>query len=205
MASKTESELTVRGYNKAGKHHLRQVGVGLLVDRATSLPLYYTPYPGNLHDSKLFRRIIDEIFGVIRGFADGSKELTVVFDKGMNSDDYLTLIDENRQVHFITTYSTYFAEDLASLDPKHFEVLDTPKNRSLLLDECHTDLLKAYRTNLNLWGRERTVVLTFNPVTKRKKNPVGEAPRPSSTATATYAKTSISATGITGLGSRNRT
>lgn len=169
MASKTESELAVRGHNKAGKHHLRQVGVGLLVDRATSLPLYYKSYPGNLHDSKLFHRIIDEIFGVILGFADGSKELTVVFDKGMNSDDNLALVDENRQVHFITTYSTYFAQDLASLDPKHFEVLDTPKNRSLLLNECHADLLKAYRTKLTLWGSERTVVLTFNPVTKRKK------------------------------------
>ena len=50
MATQTKSELAVRGKNKAGKHHLRQVGVGLVLDRATSLPLYYKVYPGNLHD-----------------------------------------------------------------------------------------------------------------------------------------------------------
>ena len=96
MASKTKSELAVRGKNKAGKHHLRQVGVGLVLDRATSLPLYYKVYPGNLHHSKLFHRVIDELFGVIMGFAQGDRELTVVFDKGMNSEDNLALIDSQR-------------------------------------------------------------------------------------------------------------
>jgi transposase len=169
MATKTKSELAVRGKNKSGKHHLRQVGVGLLLDRVTSLPLYYTVYPGNLHDSKLFHQIIDELFGVIVGFAQGDKELTVVFDKGMNSEDNLSLIDSQRQIHFITTYSTYFAEHLARLDPKHFSLLDTAKNRKLRDKGREQDQLKAYRASLVLWGRERTVVVTFNPVTKRKK------------------------------------
>ena len=169
MASKTKSELAVRGKNKAGKHHLRQVGVGLVLDRATSLPLYYKVYPGNLHDSKLFHRVIDELFGVIMGFAQGDRELTVVFDKGMNSEDNLALIDSQRQIHFITTYSTYFAEELARLDPKHFIVLDTEKNRKLYAKGKGEDQLKAYRATLTLWRRERTVVVTFNPVTKRKK------------------------------------
>ena len=169
MASKTKSELAVRGKNKAGKHHLRQVGVGLVLDRATSLPLYYKVYPGNLHHSKLFHRVIDELFGVIMGFAQGDRELTVVFDKGMNSEDNLALIDSQRQIHFITTYSTYFAEELARLDPKHFIVLDTEKNRKLYAKGKGEDQLKAYRATLTLWRRERTVVVTFNPVTKRKK------------------------------------
>lgn len=169
MATETKSELAMRGKNKAGKHHLRQVGVGLVLDRATSLPLYYKVYPGNLHDSKLFHRVIDELFGVIMGFAQGERELTVVFDKGMNSEDNLALIDSQRQIHFITTYSTYFAEELARLDPKHFIVLDTEKNRKLRAKGKEEDQLKAYRATLTLWGRERTVVITFNPVTKRKK------------------------------------
>jgi len=169
MASKTDSELAVRGKNKSGKHHLRQVGVGLLLDRESSLPLYYKPYPGNLHDSKLFRRVIDELFGAIMGFAEGDRELTVVFDKGMNSEENIALIDGKRQMHFITTYSTYFAEHLARLDAKHFVPLDTPKNRRLREQGKEEDLLRAYRSTLELWGRKRTVVVTFNPVTKRKK------------------------------------
>jgi len=169
MATKTESDLAVRGHSKSGKHHLRQVGLGLLLDRESSLPLYYTTYPGNLHDSQLFFRVLDEMFGVVMGFADGRKDLTVVFDKGMNSKDNIELIDGRERIHFITTYSTYFAEDLARIKPKHFTVLDTSKNRRLGAMGKDADRLSAFRTTETLWGRERTVVITFNPATMRKK------------------------------------
>jgi transposase len=159
----------VRGYNKSGKHHLRQVGLGLLLDRTSALPLYYTTYPGNLHDSKLFHQVLDEMFGIMMGFAERERELTVVFDKGMNSEENLELIDSRRQIHFITTYSTYFAEDLAQIDTKHFVELDIQKNRQLRALGKDDDVLMAFRTTDTLWGRERTVVVTFNPVTMRKK------------------------------------
>ena len=169
MASKTESELAVRGHNKSGKHHLRQVGLGLLLDRASALPLYYTAYPGNLHDSTLFHQVLDEMFGAIMGFAEVEKELTVVFDKGMNSKENLALIDGRQQIHFITTYSTYFAEHLARLSAKYFEPLDIAKNRQLAASGKGADMLCAFRTIETLWGHERTVVVTFNPATMRKK------------------------------------
>ena len=169
MATKTESELAVRGHSKSGKHHLRQVGLGLLLDRESSLPLYYTTYPGNLHDSQLFFRVLDEIFGVIMGFADDKKDLTVVFDKGMNSKDNIELIDGRERIHFITTYSTYFAEDLARIKSKHFVPLDTAKNRRLAAMGKEADRLSAFRTIETLWGRERTIVITFTPATMRKK------------------------------------
>ena len=169
MATKTESDLAVRGHSKSGKHHLRQVGLGLLLDRESSLPLYYTTYPGNLHDSQLFYRVLDEIFGVIMGFADGQKDLTVVFDKGMNSKDNIELIDGRERIHFITTYSTYFAEDLARIKPKHFLLLDTAKNRRLAAIGKQADRISAFRTTGTLWGRDRTVVITFNPANMRKK------------------------------------
>ena len=169
MATKTQSDLAVRGRNKSGKHHLRQVGVGLLVDRQSELPLYYKVYPGNLHDSKLFHRVMDELFGVMAGLAEGQRELTVVFDKGMNAEENIAFIDARQQIHFITTYSPYFAEELATMDPKYFLPLDTPKNDRLRKKVREEDQLLAYRSTFMLWGRDRTVVVTFNPVTKRKK------------------------------------
>jgi len=170
MATKTRSELSVRGRNKSGKHHLRQVGLGLLVDRATSLPLYYTVYPGNLHDSNLFHRVMDEILGVIAGFRESQKQITVIFDKGMNSEENIALIDGKTEIHFITTYSTYFADYLARRDPRDFGLLEIPKNQRLREKERENDLIRAYRTSLNLWGQNRTVVVTLNPTTQRKKH-----------------------------------
>ncbi len=152
MATKTESELADRGHNKSGKHHLRQVGFGLLLDHASSLPLYYTAYPGNLHDLKIFHQVLDEMFGAMMGFAEGERELTVVFDKGMNSEDNLELIDSRRQVHFITTYSTYFAQGLAGINAKHFVELDISKNRELRALGKESDLLRAFRTTETFRG-----------------------------------------------------
>lgn len=65
MASDTPSDLARRGKNKEGRHNLRQIGLGLLVSRGSRLPLYYCVYPGNLHDSRQFEAVMDEMFGVV--------------------------------------------------------------------------------------------------------------------------------------------
>lgn len=168
MSSHTRSELCVRGHNKAGKHHLRQLGLALLVDRDTHLPLYYRTYEGQVHDSKLFRRVIDDMFGVMCGFNQTKQRLTVVFDKGMNSEEAIHGLDDQSRLHFITTYSTYFAEELAATDPRKFAPLDIEKNRDLLTKDQPGERMLAYRTRTELWGQERTVVVTYNPRTARK-------------------------------------
>mgnify|MGYP006281221851 FL=1 len=81
MASQTPSEIARRGKNKAGRHYLRQIGMGLLVARGSRLPLYYSVYPGNLHDSKHFEAVMDEMFGIVCGLYDTKQRLTVVIDK----------------------------------------------------------------------------------------------------------------------------
>ena len=169
MSSHTPSELCVRGHNKASKHHLRQIGLALLVDRETHLPLYYQAYEGQAHDSKLFRRVIDEMFGVMCGFNKTKQRLTVVFDKGMNSEEAIHNIDDRSRIHFITTYSTYFAEELAGLDPRKFAPLDIKKNRRLLAKDQPGERMLAYRARMEVWGEERTVVVTYNPRTLRKQ------------------------------------
>ena len=163
MSSPTESDLCARGHNKDGKHHLRQVGLALLVDRDTELPLFYRVYEGNTHDSVVFRRIIDEMFGVMCGFNTTKQRLTVVFDKGMNSPEAIHTIDDHGRVHFITTYSPHFVEELAGTELRHFAPVEEPGKRK------DGDELLAYRTKIPLWDRERTLVVTYNPKTARKK------------------------------------
>lgn len=169
MASGTRSDLCQRGKNKESRHHLRQVGLGLLIDRATEIPLFHKIYPGNKHDSKFFHEVIDEMFGVLCGFNKTKQKLTVVFDKGMNSEANIGFIDNHLLIHFITTYSTYFVEELASTDLKHFHVLDIAKNRELENRGKEVDRLLAFRTTLELWGKERCVVITYNPKSYRKQ------------------------------------
>jgi transposase len=169
MASHTDSDLSQRGKNKAGRHHLRQIGLGLLVARDSKLPLHWSVYPGNLHDSKQFEAIMDEMFGVVCGFDNTKERLTVVIDKGMNAEGNFSWIDEHSRIHFITTYSTYFSQDLAATPLDRFDIVDLAKNERLIQEERREDCLRAFRTKGEYWGKERAVVVTYNPRTARKK------------------------------------
>jgi transposase len=169
MASDTDSELAKRGRNKEGRDWLRQVGVALLVSRNNRLPLFYREYEGNRHDSKVFHRIIHELFGAMSDSAGEQSAMTLVFDKGMNSEDNIAVIDAHPRMHFITTYSTYYAEDLVHIDLTKFQVVDTDKNRSLHKQGREDDQLKAFRTTGEHWGQLRTVVVTYNPLTATKQ------------------------------------
>ncbi len=117
------------------------------------------------HDSIVFRRIIDEMFGVMCGVMCGfnttKQRLTVVFDKGMNSPEAIRTIDGHTRVHFITTYSPHFVEELAGTDLKQFAPLVSQGKEE--------DPVLAFRSRIPLWDQERTVVVTHNPKTARKK------------------------------------
>jgi len=169
MATRTPSELARRGKNKAGRDYLRQIGLGLLVARGSRLPLYYSVYPGNLHDSKHFEAIMDEMFGIVCGLHQTKQRLTVVIDKGMNADENFAWIDEHARIHFVTTYSTYFAQDLVAIDLDHFEPVDIEKNQRLVAEGQEEERLLAYRTTGAYWGKKRTVVVTYNPASARKQ------------------------------------
>jgi transposase len=170
LASDTQSDLARRGKSKDGRHHLRQIGLGLLVARDSRLPLYYSVYPGNVHDSKHFEAIMDEMFGIVCGLHKTKERLTVVIDKGMNSENNFTWIDDHARIHFVTTYSTYFASELATTALDHFEPVDTAKNRQLIEDKNPEDQLLAYRTKGEYWGKQRAVVVTYTPATARKQS-----------------------------------
>ena len=169
MSGKTESELAQRGKNKEGRHWLRQIGVALLVSRDKRIPLYYKEYEGNRHDSKVFLQVIQDIFGAMEGGDSDKGKMTVVFDKGMNAEGNIAALDAQEQINFITTYSTYYGEDLIHVGLEQFKPVDTEKNRQLIKKDKYDDQLVAWRTEGEYWGRLRTVVVTYNPLTATKQ------------------------------------
>ena len=113
--------------------------------------------------------IMDEMFGVVCGLNNTKQRLTVVIDKGMNSEGNYAWIDEHSRIHFITNYSTYFAQDLATVPLDRFEPVDTEKNRRYIENETPEECLLAFRTKGEYWGKERAVIVTYNPATARKQ------------------------------------
>ena len=112
---------------------------------------------------------MDEMFGVVYGLHKTKERLTVVIDKRMNAEDNFAWIDDHARIHFITTYSTYFAQDLAMTPLDRFEPADTMENRNHIAAGVGDECLLVYRTKGEYWGKERSVIVTYTPATARKQ------------------------------------
>ena len=69
----------------------------------------------------------------------------------------------------ITTYSPYFAESLTHIDRKKFSLVHCQANEDRIAEDHEEDCIVAYRTEGEYWGKTRTVVVTYNPLTATKQ------------------------------------
>ena len=86
------SHLARRGHSKEHRKSLRIVGVALLVNADSRLPLLQRTYPGNLPDAPLFQSLAADLARRCRELADGAEQVTLVFDKGNNSRESLNWV-----------------------------------------------------------------------------------------------------------------
>jgi transposase len=146
--------LAKRGKDKQGRRDLRQVNYALFCTRKDHLPLYFDIYEGNRHDSKEFGVVIEKFFRAFSHRKPAREGITIVFDKGNNSDINLNKFIEGSDYHFVGSVKPTDHKDLAliSNNDKRFTPFSNPR-----LEE-----VKAFRTSKKIYGKELTVVVTFN-------------------------------------------
>jgi transposase len=141
-----------RGKSKEGRSSLRILGLALLVTGGFQVPLFHQLYPGNQPDAPTFRSLIDELVRRYQLLTDGALDVTLVFDKGNNAADTIEAVAE----------SPYHV--VGSLVPtRHPELLAIRKNQLKPLDiEIFPGGVCSHRTRKKVFGREYTVLVTFN-------------------------------------------
>jgi transposase len=145
------AKLPQRGHGKQGHANLRLLGLALLVTTDGEVPLLHHTYAGNQHDSVTFKSVAQELFTRCRSLSHEVREITLVFDKGNNSQDNLKLVG-NSGVHFI-----------GSLVPtQHPDLLAIPRSVMRRLDRSQLPAVWAHRIQKVVFGVERTVLVTFN-------------------------------------------
>lgn len=157
MSPVTESTLSRYAHSKAGKHHLRHVGLALLCNREEGLPLFHRLYPANIHDSTLLNQIREELFSLLLSLRKGKERITLIFDKGCNSPDNFSEIDRS-DFYFIGTLSPYHHPKLCQIPLTSYREI-----------EVEGKPLSVYRTAMTLYGKERAVVVSYNPRTYERK------------------------------------
>ena len=83
--------------------------------------------------------------------SDGVEDITLIFDKGNNSEDNLERVADG-PIHFV-----------GSLPPtQHQDLLAIGRDRMRRLDKAQLPAVWAFRTKKTLFGVERTVLVTYN-------------------------------------------
>jgi transposase len=147
----SRSTLAQRGKSKEGRSSLRILGLALLVTGDFEVPLFHYIYPGNHNDPTSFRSVVHELADRYRQLVDGAEDVTIVFDKGNNTEDTVEVVMDKYHV-------------VGSLVPTHHrDLLKTRRKRFKRLDpDLFPDEVLAFRTRKEVFGRKFTVLVTYN-------------------------------------------
>ncbi len=146
--------LAKRGKNKQGRRDLRQVNYALFCTRKDQLPLYFDIYEGNRHDSKEFNVVIDKFFKAFEHRKPAREGITIVFDKGNNSEENLNKFIEGSDYHFVGS--------VKAADHKDLSLISNNDERFSTLSDPRLESGRAFRTRKKIYGKDMTVVVTFN-------------------------------------------
>jgi transposase len=141
-------ELPQRGHNKQGRHDLRQMGLALVVDQETQLPLAHELYAGARSDMKTFAEFLKPVRKLLRELTGQPEQLTIVFDAGASSRQNLETME-----HYVTAvrpsdHRALLAEAAGTLAPVQL---------------ANGAEVRAWRTQRTIAGKQREVVVVFSP------------------------------------------
>ncbi|MCL5963784.1 MAG: IS1634 family transposase [Candidatus Thermoplasmatota archaeon] len=151
-------KLPRKGNSKHKRYDKNIVGVGLVVND-DNIPFMSEAYEGNRHESELFVEMFETISKRIESLKVDAKEITMVFDRGVNSEENVKEV--MKRMHLVGSLNweqakKYFEE---SLDK--YEKIKGKGSKSA----CK---VKRYDGE-NLYGNECTVVVRYNEKTEKRQ------------------------------------
>jgi len=114
LSSDNPGRLAQRGHAKSKRMDLRIVGLALLVSWDFHIPLFSKAYEGNQNDTVTFSEVLDDLVARYRMFKEKCQSITLVFDKGNNSEDNIRVLDDS-PYHFIGSLVPTQHQDLLNI------------------------------------------------------------------------------------------
>ena len=157
----TPNSLSQFGKNKEGRDDKRQVGLQMAVLRDLGIPIFHGVYCGHNQDASLFPTAIHKLVERYHEVAGKTESLVMIFDKGNNSKDNFDILKgQDVPIDFVGTLTPSQHPDLLSISVDRYA-------QSFGQFQIH-------RTSKKVFGEERTIVLTYNPATAKRKDRIFE-------------------------------
>lgn len=145
------AKLPARGHNKQKRGDLRQISLGMMVSTDFHVPLFHKVYAGNTTDATAFQTVSAELAQRYRQLGESCEHVTLIFDKGNNSEEAFATLDDS-DFHFIGSLVGSQHSDLLQIPLRLFKPMSGERFAGV----------QAYRTEREVFGQKRTIVITFN-------------------------------------------
>jgi transposase len=150
-------ELSRKSSSKEKRYDKNLIGLGMTISD-DNIPFNSFTYPANQHDTKVFSNIIDEICDRLKRIKVPAKDITMVVDRGMLSENNVKNVLDN--MHIVGSLPFSMVKNLFSIPMSEYET--KWKNKS-------NNTIKAHRTSGDHYGTDLVLVIKYNEKSARKQ------------------------------------
>lgn len=140
-----------------------QFWLALVTERITGVPIHYQVITDGRGVCEFLEEVLNDLLAKVAGLGVEVKNLTIVFNQGVDSPELIDLIDAREELHFLAAYAPDFLPELAAVPLQEFSPLPCRFNRRLLEEGAGEEQIRQYETQASIWGRIRKVVIFFDP------------------------------------------
>ena len=149
--------LPKKGFSKDKRYDKNLIGIGLTTSN-NNIPFKTITYPANIPDATLFSGLIDSICKRVEEIEIPLEEMTIVFDRGMNSTNNIEQVLDKMHVAGALPFS--MCKDLFQISLSEFETE---------WENGKKNIVKAHRIKGVWYEKEFTGVIKYSETTKRKQ------------------------------------
>lgn len=150
-------ELPQKSHSKEKRYDKNLVGIGLIASEH-DIPFQSITYPANVSDSDIFPEIIDSICERLQNIDIPAEDMTIIFDRGMNSTPNIEKALD--KMHVVGSLPSSMCKELFKIPISEFK--ETWKNGN-------ENLIMACPVAGNWYGQDLIGIIRYNEVTKRKQ------------------------------------
>jgi len=149
--------LPKKGFSKDKRYDKNLIGIGLTTSN-NNIPFQTITYPANIPDATLFSGLIDSICKRVEEIEIPLEEMTIVFDRGMNSTNNIEQVLD--KMHVVGALPSSMCKDLFQISLSEFETE---------WENGKKNIVKAHRIKGVWYEKEFTGVIKYSETTKRKQ------------------------------------
>ncbi len=148
---------------------LKRVGLALVTERASGVPVGYQILPGGVPPEGLAEPELKDLFKQLARVGVATKDLTFLFNHEVELEGMIGRLDAEENLHFLAACSPALAPEVAGHPLSEFRPLPCRTNQKLLAAGREAEQVLYYETKAPCFGRPRRLIAIYDPRSFREK------------------------------------